>query len=501
MLPSTPEAHEIINALENLLAKYIIFPARASLLRSKRTRAELGEEANSSLYKDLLAPLSKSAANESKDSSPSTALFSIAIRCTPRETAKQRTAENPWLQSLFRHLFENAVLVSSSSPNLDESSKRTLGGLLNEAIDHNVLLDTAILEMLLSNFSGIFSDDDGLDIVDWDLISWCIELTPDVFVLRSLDRTSNILLTSLLTSITERFFELPSGSSDKYENVLSGIILPLVQAFAHARDLPRFIYHWTAELVRFEKIMDKVDAELSIWEDSRLSQTVADLINSALTTGQVKEILITAQNSLPSLVATGPTRPLSSLVILDCAINGCKSDSCIVELTDTARSIYASLLDFASNDKYWQIEKRWRVWRILSTINFRWSRMHAAPGGNSAEQLVMRRALDLITCKILKANYTEELHCFNYIVSFAVVEKHGSEILQQPPDHTVKRAFDTVLSHQQISSKFLSSEEWVASCHSGLAPKWNSRSDEVASVEILMMICQAQLLSSPEVLQ
>ena len=500
-LPSTPKTHKIIDSLENLLAKHIIFPARVSFLSSKRTKVVSDEEANSSLYKDLLTPLSKNVRNNSGDISQIQTLYSTAVRCTPRETAKQRITENPWLQLLFRHLFESASSMSSSSSTLDEISMRKLKALLNQAIDHNVPLDISLLEMLLSKFSGILSKEGGLNIVDWDLVGSCIKLNPDVFVLRSPQRASNILLTSLFTRITERCFGPPRGRSDKYEEILSDVVLPLVQAFAHARDLLRFIDHWKGELARFEELTEEVEAEPSIWEDHRLSQRVADIVDSALTTGQIRKVLIAAQSGLHPLVATRQTGLLSSSVILDCVINGCTSETTIMELVDTARSIYAFLLEIASGDKDWDTIKRWRVWRILTTINIRWPNMHANPSDKFAEQPTMRRALELIRCNNIKANYAEEVHCFNYIVNLAAVEKHGSEILDQPPNHTVRRAFEAVLSHQQISSDISSSEDWVASRQSGSAPSWNGRSDEVASVEILMMICQAQMLTSPEVLQ
>ena len=501
ILPSTLKGQKVVGCLEDLLAKYIILPARASFLNSKRTKAGSDKDPSSVLHNDLSAPLSKIAMKEAEDISPITVLYSVAIECNPRGTAKQRVTEHPWLQYLFSQLSESLSLASSSQPTLDEGSMCTLKALLHEAIKHNISLDIALLTAFLSKYSGLFPKDGGLNIVDWDLVGLCIRLNPDVFVLRSPQRASNALLTALFTRITERFFDPLLDRGDKYEKVLSGIILSLVQAFADARDLPRFIDCWKGELARFEETMEELKAELSIWEDSRLCQKVSDLISSALTAGQIEQILIAAHNGLTLLVATKETRPLSSLVVLDSAINGCISETIIVKLTDTARSIYVFLLEIASDEKYWDTPKRWKFWRVMTTINARWLRTHVALEDNPAEQHALRRALELINCKNSKANYAEEIHCFHYIMSFAAVKKHGSENMQRPPNHIVRQAFDIVLSHQQISSDFLSSEDWVASRHNSSAPNWNGQSNEVASVEILVMICQAQALTSPEILQ
>ena len=499
--PSVSKTQKNIDSLEMLLAKYIILPARASFLITKRPKTNLDAAPNQSLYNDLLAALCESALYEPQRTSLSTTLYSIAIRSIPRETPKQRTAENPWLQSLFGQLIESAPSMPSSPPNSLESVARFVRSMLHEAVEHNVLLDITLLETLLCKFSGVISNDGGLDIVDLDLVSLCLELNPDVFVLRSPQRVSNMLLTSLLARITEASFEPAMNHRHEHETVLSNVILPLVQAFAHARDLLRFVDHWKEELTRHEEKVEDPDAKPSIWEDDRLSQTVADLIKSGLTTGQVKQVLLAAHADLPLLAPGQSRRALASLVILDCTINGCTSHENIVELTEIASSIYTSLLEVVSDDKYSHMPKMWRVWRTLATINKRWPIPHAAPDIESAEHLAMRRALKLVDCDASRSNFAEELHAFDYILSFAAPDTSGSEVLPQSLRRTVRRAFDIVLNHAERLCDLVRSEEGVAPRHLGSAPQWNGRNNAVDSAEIFIMGCLAQWLLAPEILQ
>ncbi len=499
MLSSWPETLQVMNSLELLLAKYVIFPARAS--SSKRSRIGSGETANPSSYKDLLSPLSNATIHEPQDSFPTATLYSIAIRCMPRETPKQRTAENPWLQSLFKQLLENSLSISSSPSGSIESSIRLLKSMLHEAVDHNVLLDTSLLETVLSSFSGVLSKDGELYRVDWDLVRLCLKLNPDVFVLRSPQRTSNNLLTSLLSRIREMKFDRAVNHGPEYSEMLSNVVLPLVQAFAHARDLPRFIDHWKEELTHCQEKLEDVDIELSIWEDDHLSLTVADLMKSTLTTGQIRKFILLADADISLLASSESKRSFASLVILDCAINGCTNDANVEGLKKTTPSIYLSLIKIASNDIHWHMPKMWMVWRTLATINIRWKIPHAMVDIQSAEHCVIRRALKLIDCDALRSKFAEGLHALNYLVSFAALEKSGTQVLSQSPYQIIRQTFEIVLNRQDALYDSLRLEESAASRHSGSAPQWNGRTLWVASAETFMMACQAQVLLSRDVFQ
>ncbi len=498
--PSRSETPDVTKSLDTLLAKYIIFPARSSFLSLKRSRTGLDEVANQSLYKDLLAPISQTTLSEACDVSPAAMIYSVAIGCLQRETPKQRMAENPWLQSLFRLLVESAFVTPLLPSNSTETLMRTLKSMLNEALDHNVLLDINMLETLLSRFSGLFSGITSPNNVDWDLVHLILKLNPDVFIRLSPQRASNEFLTTLLARITERLG--PSmDHSHEYNETLSGVVLPLVRAFVHARDLTRFIDHWKQELTRYQERLEDWNAKPSIWEDDDLSQTVADFIKSALTIGQLRQVLLEAHPDLPSSVPSKTKRPLASLVILDCAISGCTSDQSTVELKEIAQSIYTSLLKLASDERFWNTLKMWRVWRTLTTINMRWSIPHAAPNVDSTEDYAIHKALNIVENEGSKSDSAEKLHAFNYILSFAAVEKSKSKNLQNPPCQTIRRAVRTILNHQEILSDFLSPEDSVVSRRSDSAPQWDGRTTGVESTQILVIVCQAQVLFAPETFQ
>lgn len=467
----------------------------------KQSRSGREEETKPSLYIDLLAPLSKIPLWEARDVSPAAVFYSVAIRCVTRETPKKRTAENPWLQSLFTQLVGSAFSMPPLSPNSVDPLRRTIKAMLYEALDHNVLLDINMLETLLSRFSGLVSNNIGPSIVDWDFVSLLLKLNPDVFIRLSPQRASNKFLTSLLTKITEARFEASVDNSHVYSKMTSGVILPLVQAFVHARDLPRFIEHWGKELTCYHEPREDQYAGTSIWEDDHLFQTVADLVKSALTTGQIRQVLLAAQADLTLFVSNKNKNPLASLVILDCALNGCTSDVSVEEFMKLAHSIYTSLLNLVSDERVINMPKMWRVWSTLTTINLRWSIPHAAPPLKSAEDDVIRRALKLVDYDASKCNFVEELHAFNYILSFATLEKSGSEIVQNSPYQLIKRAVKIILNHEEILNDSLISQDEVVPRQSCSAPQWNGKSNEVESANIFVMGCLAQMLFSPEALQ
>lgn len=386
------------------------------------------------------------------------------------------------------------------SPNSTDPLIRTIKSMLHEALDHNVLLDISMLETLLSIFSGLFSESSGPDIVDWDLVSLVLKINPDVFIRLSSPRQSNKFLTTMLTRITKIRFEVSMEDSHE-SNVITGVVIPLVQAFVHARDLPRFIEHWGKELTCYYQRLEEQAKETSIWEDSHLSQTIADFVESALTTGQLRQVLLEAQADLTLTESSETIRPLASLVILDSAISGCTSDAIIENVMGTVQHLYTSLLNLASNDRFTNIPKMWRVWRILTTINIRWSIPHATPDCKDAEDHVLRRALRLVDYDASKCNFTEELHAFYYILSFAAPEKSGTEMLQNSPCQMIRLAVETVMNHQKILIDVLIPEDTVISRRSCSAPQWNGRSNGVKSPELLIMGCQAQVLFSPEALQ
>ena len=489
-----PKTETTVKTLETLLAESVILPARASFLSSKRSRMGPDVATNLILCKDLLTPLSKFTLYETQEKSPVATFYSIAIRYLPRETPKQRTTEDPWLQSLFRQLVEILSSIHSPSQNLIGTVKF----MLHEAVDNHLLLESSLVKMVLSEFSGLLSNDS--DVLDWDLVTICLKLNSDIFIVPSPQREPNIFLTSLLTRIAGMSFELPVDHDHRYGEILFNVIIPLVQAFAHARDLPRFIDHWKEELTHEQEMIINSNAVPSIWEDDRISQAVADLVETSLTIGQVSQILLAGLADLPLHVSSN-TRPLASLLILECVLNGCTSDGNIEEFTEAARSTYSSVLELFPKKDCWHTLKRWRAWRLLTTINIRWPVLLPMPELESAENDAICIAFEFLDKGASCPNFAEQLYAFNYILGFAALEVSGRQVLHRAAHQTIKRALGIILDHQEIINDLLRSEEWVTSRHRGRIPEWNGRSDGIESAEILMMVCQARTLCSPEAFQ
>ncbi|CZT47560.1 uncharacterized protein RSE6_08135 [Rhynchosporium secalis] len=300
--------------LEILVARNILLPIRAD--------------------QSLLEILTKASVLQNTDNAP--LLFDIAIRAVqPTGSARRRkTPDEKFLQSVFKTL-------KSSMSALKGNHGGQIRAMLRLAIDHKLDLDLAVLREISSEFA----------MADWHILATIIELDANVFLLGE----GIILLDQLLEAITKA--SLSQTWSNIQENVVSTVLVPLMRAFAQARDLSGFIRHWFQQLILYETLRNdaKVDM-LSAWEDEALQNELQKLMEPSLTVSQITKIL----DWLSEEVAEHPD---AVCVILEAIAGSVSQEEQVVNAVNSR--LYDIMFDNNAADKL-NSRYRWRSWRILS---------------------------------------------------------------------------------------------------------------------------------------
>ncbi|KAH7409155.1 Urb2/Npa2 family-domain-containing protein [Cadophora sp. MPI-SDFR-AT-0126] len=305
--------------LEILVARNIVIPAKTD--------------------QSLLGTLTKASVLQNTGNAP--LLFDIAIRSVPPTgSARRRKApDEKFLQAVFDSL-------KTSMSNVKENNGKQMCAMLQLAIDHKLDLDLAILRDIASESN----------MADWDILSTIIELDANVFLLGE----GKALLDQLLEAITKA--SLSQTWSDIQEKVVSAVLVPLMQAFAKARDLSGFIRLWFLQLVAYEKLRDGANIALfGAWEDKALQIEMQKLMEPSLNVSQIVKILDWLSEEVSE-------HPDAVCVILEAVAVSVSGEEEVVDAINSR--LYHIIFDGDASDKL-SSRYRWRSWRIIShTLNW-----------------------------------------------------------------------------------------------------------------------------------
>ena len=312
--------------LDQLVARNVMIPAKAAR----------EEDVDS----DLLSTLTRISVLQESSNAP--ILFDVSIRSLQSHGSRRRRPQDEtWLQIVF------TALKEAMQPQRKQENGQAICDMLRSAIVHKVDLELPTLRSITAEYALPEAE-------DWKLLATIIELDANVFLIPS---SVEDLLKKLLTKITEA--STATSWPDISEQVVSKVVVPLMNEFAKARDLSGFIRHWYDELVRFEKLRKETPtasaAIFSAWEDDAIQAELSKLLEASLTVQQIVQLL----DWLSSNVAVNPD---AVCVILE-AIAGSISGE---ETIDTVGlRLYHIMFDDGMSYK---LDGRymWRSWRILS---------------------------------------------------------------------------------------------------------------------------------------
>ncbi|KAL8773274.1 MAG: hypothetical protein Q9203_004499 [Teloschistes exilis] len=423
------------DTLEGLLLQHIVIPVRETFENARKPRAARDDETVGNNADELLGPLGKltpSADPEYQHDSntlrPIAHLYSIIVKYTPLDTSKHRVSEKGWLQFMFDRLTAYTSILALPSPAATNALKEMLKTLLAKKLK----LEIGTQERILSSVSHVLGDQQSL--VNWDIISLCLKMDPDVFVMPVVSQESvsgkpvripNRFLRALFDKSYLLSGSLRTLSPEIHQSVLRDILIPLVDGFIHARDLSGFIDEWItnlehsrSHLLRTDHVVTSLgrrqadsdtvsedhslmDNAQTLWEHESLLEAVASQIESRLTTGQIDKILQNAKTVFLDVPYSASKEKgqsfLANLVILDCILGGCTMENTAAQLSSTIEDLYPTLLKFAASGRL-PSSHSWRVWRSIATISHRWkAQSDRRPEVCSLEEKAAGRALELVS--------------------------------------------------------------------------------------------------------
>lgn len=525
---SSSKKEEISKALEQLLVNNIILPARASYFAAQnRKKTEI--EAGASLsVETLLAPLAKvsnvnirvaSVRNVQDLSIPAIPLlFSVAVQSLPRNTPRQRSLDDPWL----RHLFSQLRNISFSNTMLQHKQHiSNLNWMLRGALNHRVRLDSTMLEAILAQVMNIANEDFNSPDAPtcWALINLCLRIDANVFISSSsVDHTKNDIpapnryLNFLLLQLSGGSWKSSPRSDPNYNFKMVHVIQPLVKAYTNARDLTTFISHWREQIILCKQQQNTLAVAVprycnseTIWEDEELILQVGRMVEASLTTAQISDLLRNIYAKLPVTHAAieCDSRSTADVVILESIIRGLSKESNLDHLTSDAHSIYLSIPSMLSGKPGWAGDHRWRLWRILSIFNERWSLPRHSEAAKQAERLAMIKAADSISYAIstgvedMGTDFVTELHAFSFMLKRGPVRSGKSEL----DIHHISSAIQAILNSRKSAFDHVRLKlEWSRTPPE-FSASWNAQNDTIKSVDVLVIGCIAQILTSPAILR
>jgi nucleolar pre-ribosomal-associated protein 2 len=314
--------------LEQLVARYIMIPSRTANT----------ENAESELLETLTKiPVILSSVHAS-------ILFDIAINSLqPTKFLRRRPQDHAWLQTAF------TVLKDSMPPKRLTGNRQAIQRMLQSARDSKVSFELPILRSVTLQYALLG------DSTDWNLLSTIIKLDANTLLIPNKEKD---LTQEVFTRVTAACIE-PTWS-ELYQ-IVTDVVITLMNEFSKARDLSGFIRHWYAQLVEFERRRKEAFlfsmSLFSAWEDDTLQSELAKLLEPSLTVQQIVQLL-------EWLSAEVKINPNAVCVILE-AISGAIKREEVIDAVGLR--IYHIMFDDKGPEKL-DGRYQWRSWRLLSRM-------------------------------------------------------------------------------------------------------------------------------------
>jgi hypothetical protein len=454
-----------VKALERVVALHSVLPLRSLFLTEKGQQWKAKTQTITwHDFKDLHAVASimlletnTSRVDEMAGNSFKIILqyYSIAVRAVPRPTMRRIQQEQPWLDCLFcvcaslskssfprMELDEAGHLVQNISPGLQklESLNADLSKLLTLAEEKAVTLSLPVLMYLTATALEYQSGNE-----QWRVLTKIFKQDVNVFIPNSGLLQTTLLLNNILGLISSTQNE----HLVDYQLVRDGVIRPLLNGFAYARDLRGFVDLWINGLE--DAIQQRASGELQylqshlivVWEDDLLFKDFEDA-TKALTTYTLAQSLIAEMLVLLEQAATriGPTSDIVSHVAIATSLLTARPES--LEPATLEGIITATTSALVRRADY-QLQ-RWRFWRLLRQC-LSLTKLSTKSEENLQQLVEKRDFVSLSTVsEILNSDssYTrdarlkEALECFNLTVSRAATSPAvGSTSLEEEMNHLI----------------------------------------------------------------
>lgn len=289
--------------------------------------------------------------------------YDIVARSVPRDSFRRQNAEASWLETVFVALAELAY-----------SSTQQLGG---ETVGFIPLLEQLFIvvrarKISLSphtflthaSYTGLLKGKEDPLSVRWSLTILLIELESDIFLPNSGFKDSSRLLDALFQSL----HHIRGDMSDQktYQLVKDKVVIPLLRAFAGARDLPTFAGFWYEQLREIE--IARNDLVYSVWEDDDVLLTYQEALRGSISDAFLKTQIETAISTVTKsgYISKAPDS-YAYFVILEAGTRIWGHSGLPGLRIDLVTSLMEALhktLSKRKGDRHWL----WRLWRVARNL-------------------------------------------------------------------------------------------------------------------------------------
>ena len=261
--------------------------------------------------------------------------------------------------------------------------------LLEQAARAQIELSAEVIHLILDEL--IVFDSDNEPRFGLKAIGLCLQTNSDIFVApvrgvqnaENAHRSANTYLTVLLSKLSRLFWRV-SKSESQLEEMTSSIATCLLKTFCEARDLAGWLEHAREQLNESYKLRPSLDLDTdatlpvlkhqNVWDSRTLFAKSADLIETNLSIGQVETRISNIQARLERHGGTENHVGPGDVEVLDCLLCGCQSEDRIAKIAPLAKAVFLQISEACSaGASAISEEQRWRLWRILTVINFKWS--------------------------------------------------------------------------------------------------------------------------------
>ncbi|KAF2809109.1 uncharacterized protein BDZ99DRAFT_521569 [Mytilinidion resinicola] len=339
-------------------------------------------------------------------------LMDIAIRCSPRQTPRNRISEKPWNQAVLVALLEctGCTLEKQGVPVVWESV-RSMEDILQAFIEWNLSVDSIVTESIFKFLTGVPTHPGGRHrTIWWGLVAKLVALDPDIFLpaAKAVDSTGFFSQNDLSRALFRQISQYSPHCLDSTEEVqqddtwnvthiISGlistsdtgfstartalrqfVIVPIMKSFARNRDLLGFINRLSDQLRATESSV----ANPSIWQGHDLVSALALVFENSLTLTQMANLLQQHDDSLSSLLKTLNSDHVSkrmmdeaflkasnvNTAMVSIIIRCIHLDDTIVGLQDVLKALQSDLVALADLAAYRTYADMAETWTALSRL-------------------------------------------------------------------------------------------------------------------------------------
>ncbi|EEA25687.1 hypothetical protein TMatcc_006083 [Talaromyces marneffei ATCC 18224] len=296
--------------------------------------------------------------------------YDIVARSVPRDSFRRQNTEASWLETVFVALAE---LAYSSTQKLGGDSLGFIPLLEQLFIVVRARKISLSLHTFLTHasYTGLLKGKEYPQHIRWSLTALLIELGADIFLPNSGFKDSSRLLDALFQSLHHVRSDM--SNQETYQLVKKKVVIPLLRAFAAARDLPTFARFWYEQLREIEVARDNQDmvtekSIYSVWEDDDVLVVYQEALKSTTSNVFLKSQIETAISTVTKSghISKSP-ESYAYFVILEAGsriwghngLPGLRIDL----VTGLMEALYKTLSK-RKGDRHWL----WRLWRVARNL-------------------------------------------------------------------------------------------------------------------------------------